>query len=97
MEIKHIRNDNMFVAYDDDGSRAGTIEYSAKHDGNLYATHTWTDPQFRGQGVAAKLLDALVEYAVAQQVKIIPICSYVRRAFQDHPDKYATVTADDTH
>lgn len=90
MKIVHHPEAGMFEALSDDGIRIGTIRYEAD-GGDLRATSTWTDPRHRGQGVAGKLLDALVEKARADKVKIVPICSYVVAAFQKAPEKYRDV------
>ena len=44
--------------------------------------HTYVSESLRGQGVAGKLLDALLEYAKNNNIKIKPVCSYVVSAFE---------------
>jgi len=39
-----------------------------------------------GRGVAARLVEALVADARAEDFKVHPLCSYVVAAFQRHPD-----------
>lgn len=48
--------------------------------------HTIVPPEFRNQGVAARLVEAIVADARAEGFKIIPECSYVVAAFQQHPE-----------
>jgi predicted GNAT family acetyltransferase len=43
-------------------------------------------PEGRGQGIAGKLLDALITDAREQGFKIVPQCSYVAAAFRRHPE-----------
>ena len=50
------------------------------------ADHTFTPSPLRGQGIAAMLVDALVEDARAQGFKIVPKCPYVSAAFERHPE-----------
>ncbi len=90
MQINHDKEKHQFIIISDNGGKMGEIEYSP-HGDTLSATHTWVDDAFRGQGVAGKLLDALVEYAVANKLKIIPVCSYVVDAFKKNPEKYKAV------
>ena len=80
-----------FEAYDADGVRAGWLQYEEDAEGDLHATHTWTEQAFRGRGVAGEMLDALVDYASGRGVHIVPVCSYVVAAFKKHPDKYRRV------
>ncbi|RKF18661.1 N-acetyltransferase [Alginatibacterium sediminis] len=47
--------------------------------------HTFVPEQFRGQGVAALLVNALIEKSEQEGVKIIPLCSYVAKQFERHP------------
>ena len=57
------------------------------------ADHTFVPPEGRGQGIAAKLVDALVEDARREGFTIQPQCSYVEAAFRRHPE-WADVRAD---
>jgi uncharacterized protein len=50
------------------------------------AEHTLVPPQIGGRGVAARLVEALIEDARAQHFKIEPECSYVAAAFDRHPE-----------
>lgn len=50
------------------------------------ADHTYVPDSMRGQGVAARLVDALIATAREQQWQVIPRCSYVVAAFRRHPE-----------
>lgn len=50
------------------------------------ADHTFTPPQARGQGIAAKLVEAMVADARAQGFTIVPQCPYVAVLFRKHPE-----------
>ncbi|WP_114521099.1 GNAT family N-acetyltransferase [Altererythrobacter sp. ZODW24] len=50
------------------------------------ADHTIVPPAIGGQGVAAKLVDALIADAREQGFKIVPQCSYVAAKFERNPD-----------
>ena len=91
MEIRHKPHLNLFRMYDDTGKIMGEIAYVPAPDGTLAATHTEVFPEYAGQGLAAKLLDTLVEYARSQQVQVKPVCSYVVAAFAKEPEKYRDV------
>lgn len=48
--------------------------------------HTFTPPEARGQGLAGKLVQAIVDDARAEGFKIVPLCPYVVNAFGKHPE-----------
>jgi predicted GNAT family acetyltransferase len=50
------------------------------------ADHTLVPPAIGGRGIAARLVEALVEDARAQGFRIDPRCSYVAVAFDRHPE-----------
>lgn len=50
------------------------------------ADHTYVPDSMRGQGIAGKLVDALIATAREQQWQVIPRCSYVVAAFRRHPE-----------
>lgn len=50
------------------------------------ADHTLVPRQIGGRGVAARLVEALIADARAEQFRIDPACSYVAAAFDRHPD-----------
>lgn len=55
-------------------------------DGVRLVDHTFVPPEARGQGLAAKLVDAIVADAKTQGFKIAPQCPYVAKAFGQHPE-----------
>lgn len=57
------------------------------------ADHTFVPPEARGLGLAAKLVEALVEDAREQGFTIKPTCSYVATMFRRHPE-WADLQAD---
>jgi len=52
----------------------------------LVADHTLVPAVIGGRGVAAKLVEALIDYARSVGLTIEPQCSYVAVAFQRHPE-----------
>ena len=82
MEFTKINNG--FVKYDEQGRVIAEITYSTTSNPNVVvANHTFVDSSLRGQGVAGKLLDALVKDMQEQNKKIIATCSYVVKKFQE--------------
>jgi predicted GNAT family acetyltransferase len=58
---------------------------------DLVARHTEVSERLKGQGVGAKLLDTMVQYARDHQFKVVPLCPFVNLQFRRHPEKYDDV------
>eukprot|EP00240_Pyramimonas_obovata_P015943 CAMPEP_0118925636 /NCGR_PEP_ID=MMETSP1169-20130426/3491_1 /TAXON_ID=36882 /ORGANISM="Pyramimonas obovata, Strain CCMP722" /LENGTH=269 /DNA_ID=CAMNT_0006866985 /DNA_START=91 /DNA_END=900 /DNA_ORIENTATION=+ len=43
--------------------------------------HTWTPSSARGRGLAARLCDAAITYAMQTGLQVLPSCSYVRHTY----------------
>ncbi len=57
-----------------------------ERDGVRVAEHTLVPPAIGGRGVAAVLVDALIEDAREQGFKVDPVCSYVAAKFDKNPE-----------
>lgn len=55
-----------------------------QRDGEITFTHTYVPASLRGRGIAEKLVRTALEYARAQQLRVIPACSYVAVFIQRH-------------
>ncbi|WP_349535345.1 GNAT family N-acetyltransferase [Leuconostoc citreum] len=68
------------------------ISYTTINDGQTYAINSIiVDPSLRGQGVAAQLVDAVVDETREKHMTVHPVCSYARQAFYRNPDKYQEI------
>jgi predicted GNAT family acetyltransferase len=72
-----------------DGRRIAQLTYRMA-GADAMVDHTWVDPSLRGRGDALRLVDAAVEWARREHVKLVPACSYVRAVFARTP-AYADV------
>ena len=69
--MEFTKTNNGFVKYDENGRVIAEITYSATSNPNVVvADHTFVDSSLRGQGVAGKLLDALVNDMQEQNKKL---------------------------
>jgi predicted GNAT family acetyltransferase len=60
--------------------------------GNILTAHdTEVSAKAEGQGLAKKLLSAMVEYARNNNLKVYPRCPFVHAQFKRHPDQYADI------
>lgn len=72
-----------------DGSNRLAEMNVAISDGNVIVFHTKVSDHLRGQGVGARLVETMVEYAKKNTLKVVPLCSYVRAQFEKDTNKYA--------
>lgn len=77
-------------AFDGD-EKVGYCQYQVKEDKLWDIQHTVVNKAYGGKGLAGKLLDAVVDYAKENEIKLIPTCSYAKRKFDENPDKYGDV------
>lgn len=75
--------------YRADGAEA-ELTYAAQRGDQgplrVVADHTFVPDSMRGQGLAARLTDALIETARSEGWQVVPQCSYVVAAFRKHPE-----------
>lgn len=72
-----------------DGRRIAELTYSLG-DGAAIVDHTWVDPALRGGNFARRLVDAVVQWARGEGIRLVPTCSYVRVVLARTPE-YADV------
>ena len=53
--------------------------------GAMVITHTQVPPRLEGRGIAAALVQAVLDHASANGLKVSPLCSYARAYMQRHP------------
>jgi predicted GNAT family acetyltransferase len=54
-------------------------------DGTIVLQHTETPPQARGQGIASRLVEGVLQDVRARGLKVIPRCDFVRAYMAKHP------------
>jgi predicted GNAT family acetyltransferase len=62
------------------------ITFTHRGPGLISADHTGAPEALGGTGVAAAMVDFLVNDARTRGFKVIPICPYVRARYEKHPE-----------
>ncbi len=73
LEIVHNEAASRFEAVV--GGQLAVVDYERRGE-TIYVTHTRTPPAHRGRGVAAAVTQAALDYARAEGLAVVPICSY---------------------
>lgn len=60
------------------GKRIAELLWNKEDDGIIEAHHTFTDESLRGQGVAGRLVENLVNMAQDRKLRIRATCPYVK-------------------
>lgn len=89
MELK--RGDQKIEAYLDNQA-VGEITYSDTKGGKWIIDHTYVDPKYRNQQIGEQLVKAIVEWAREENIKLLPLCPFAKKEFEQTPD-YADVSA----
>jgi len=63
-----------------DGRRVAELTYAFSGKA-VVVGHTWVDPVLRGGKLAPNLVEAAAQWARRENLKIVPVCSYVRAVF----------------
>jgi predicted GNAT family acetyltransferase len=91
-EIRHERSDHRgaFV-WVQDGKRLAEMTYTVAGT-RVIIDHTQVDDSLRGQGAGGKLVRAAVDWARAENVRLLPLCPYAKSVFDKTPE-YSDVLA----
>ena len=64
-----------------------TYRRETKDEGDVvYLTHVEAPPSLRGTGAAGRLMQGISDYAKAEDLALVPICSYAVHWLRRHPD-----------
>ena len=67
-------------------SHEAEMTYSRAGESTIIIDHTGVPDAFRGQGIAAKLVERGIADAREEGRKIVPLCPYVKAQFDRHPE-----------
>jgi len=89
LEVTHNQANHAFEVWID--GQLSKLDYiqDAK---NFVITHVGVYPEFRGQGVAAKIVEAGLQYAKQNSLRVIPMCSYAAAYIRRNP-RYMELTS----
>ncbi len=69
-----------------DGERMGSLDYALPEAGVMRIDYVEVAPELRGTGLGRQLVQAAVDWARDDGMKIVPICGYARAVIARDPD-----------
>ena len=88
LEVAHNEADYRFEVWID--GYLSKLDYI--QDGkNFVITHVGVYPELRGQGVAGKIVEAGLQYAKQNSLRVVPMCSYAAAYIRRNP-QYVELT-----
>lgn len=83
-----VHNENQIALYSENNDLLAeiTFPYTDEKKDTVNINHTFVDPSLRGQGMAGKLMAALIDEITKRNLKAVPTCSYAVGWFEKHPE-----------
>ena len=82
LQVTRNEADNIFEVWID--GHLCKLDY-IQDGNNLVIEHVGVYPEFRGQGIAGKLMEVALEYAKQNSLRVIPMCSYAVYYIRNNP------------
>ncbi|WP_164670083.1 GNAT family N-acetyltransferase [Virgibacillus doumboii] len=80
------KGENKFYVGEDEQNPLGEITFKQSGDNVLTVDHTYVSDELRGQGVAGKLVEKVVNYAREEGKQINPTCPYAEKKIKNTPE-----------
>lgn len=74
-----------------DNQQLGEMTYSMAGPSLMIIDHTEVDDVLKGQNAGLQLLHKAVDFARANQLKIIPLCPFANAMFKRKPEEFGDV------
>ena len=84
IEIK--KGVNKFYIGDTEENPSAQIILSDMEQDIITIDHTYVYEQLKGQGAGKQLVKKVVDFAMTNNKKIIPICSFAKKEFDKHKE-----------
>jgi predicted GNAT family acetyltransferase len=82
-EVVHVPEQSRFEVA---GEPEPAVLLYDKSDGEVSLLHTVVPVEMEGRGVGSDLVEAAVGWARAEQLEVVPVCSFVQDWLTRHPD-----------
>lgn len=79
MALNYLEDHERFYVCDANNKQIAEMTFTRVGQNKATINHTYIDPEYRGKGIADKLLNLVVTKLQREQREIIPICSYAAK------------------
>lgn len=84
LEVK--QGSHSFYIGESEDNWLATMTFVSSGESRITIDHTYVSESLNGQGVGKLLLKALTDWARAENLKIIPVCSYAKAQMEKNSD-----------
>ncbi|MCL3861696.1 GNAT family N-acetyltransferase [Actinotalea sp. K2] len=77
-----------------DDAVVGHLEYSERRGGDVALLHTEVDERRQEKGLGSALVRGVLDDLRAREVRIVPLCPFVRAFLERHPEYRDLVATD---
>lgn len=83
MDIQHESSETKGAFFiEQDGKRIAEMTYSKAGSDKIIIDHTEAHEEYRGEGLAKKLVFHGVEFARKNELKVLPLCAYAKSVIE---------------
>ena len=69
------------------------LEYRSNKEGKIFINHTEVPESLQGRGVAGILVQHVFDYIRENNMRMIPVCPYVKSYLKKHPENMDLVAS----
>ena len=84
--MNYIIEDNRIYLENERNDVIAEVTFPMVEENVVTINHTYVDDSLRGQGIAGKLMELLVDKVKQENIKVIPTCSYAVNWLNKHPE-----------
>ena len=88
--MEYIQGNKRITILNEKKEEIGEITWTNAGESLIIIDHTFVENDYRGQGIAEKLVALSVDFARVNQVKVLPLCPFAKKEF-DQKTEYHDV------
>ncbi|MBA2494812.1 MAG: N-acetyltransferase [Acidobacteria bacterium] len=70
----------------ENGQKSALMTYKKSGENEITIDHTEVDEAMQGKGLGKQMVSAAVEYARENDIKIVPVCPFVKEIIDETPE-----------